>query len=316
MPNSLASLLVLLAALAWDWFLGEPPVSVHPVVWMGRLVEGWKKVAPRRGRLRQLLYGLLAVLVSVGGVLGLAGVGLGWWRSGGGLPGLLLEVYLLKGCFSIRMLAAEGHKIGDLLKQGNLGAARYSMRSLVSRDTSALNEEEICGAAIESVTENSTDSVVAPLCFYLLLGVPGVLAYRMANTFDSMIGYRGQYEYLGKAAARLDDILNFLPARLTALLLVVSAPLYGGNRAEAWRIVRRDHAKTASPNAGWTMAAMAGALEVRLVKVGHYALGDPARLLQPGMIGQAIAALYIVSAEVVGIYASIVVSYQLLVVSL
>ncbi len=228
--------------------------------------------------------------------------GLGLLRDWFSPAAIVVEAYLLKGCLSIRMLADEGLKIRRLLKLDKLVEARYAMRSLVSRDTSLLDSQQICGAAIESVTENATDSLVAPLCFFALLGVPGVLAYRLAQTFDSMIGYRGKYEYLGKAAARLDDILNFIPARLTALLLILSAAWYRGDRANAWRIARRDHRLTASPNAGWTMAAMAGALRVQLVKVGHYSLGDPTDLLQPGLINRSVAALYIVSAEVVGLF--------------
>ncbi len=296
----------MLLALAWDALLGEPPMRLHPVVWMGRLVEGWKRFAPANGRLWPFLYGLVAVGLSVGGLLALSLVGL---ESLAKLNSFLVygvQVYLLKGCFSLKMLADEGLKIRRLLDGGELEKARYAMRSLVSRDTTTLSAEEVCGAAIESVVENSTDSVVAPWLFYFLLGVPGALAYRLANTFDSMIGYRGRYEYLGKAAARLDDLLNLLPARLTALLLVVSAPLYRGNRAGAARIARRDHAKTASPNAGWTMAALAGALGVRLVKVGHYELGDPVRPLQPGLINRALAALYLVSVEVVALYGLVV----------
>ncbi|HEX2911770.1 MAG TPA: cobalamin biosynthesis protein [Chloroflexia bacterium] len=304
MPSPLEGLLVFFAALAFDQLAGEPPTQLHPVVWMGRLVELWKRFAPQKGRSAQLLYGLVAVLVSAGGLLWLSWYGLGWLRNFNLPLAIALEIFLFKGCFSLRMLGQEGLKIGGLLKQNELAAARYEMRSLVSRDTSELEAEEICGAAIESVTENSTDSFIAPLCFYLLLGVPGALAYRCVNTFDSMIGYRGKYEYLGKAAARLDDILNYLPARLAALLLIVSAPWYRGDRKLAWQIARRDHAKTASPNAGWTMAAMAGALRVRLVKVGHYSLGDsyPDHPLKPALINRAVAALYLSAAQMIALY--------------
>ncbi len=296
---------MLLLALAWDIALGEPLARWHPVVWMGWLVEGWKRLAPREGRVWPFVYGLLIVLISVGAVFSLSWLALSWMRRVDRIVPSIFEVFLLKSCFSLKMLGDEGLKIRRLLSKGDLAAARYEMRSLVSRDTSELDETQICGAAIESVTENSTDSVIAPLFFYALLGVPGALAYRLVNTFDSMIGYRGRYEYLGKAAARLDDLLNYLPARLGAVLLIVSARWYRGNRARAWQIARRDHRKIASPNAGWTMAAMAGALGVRLQKVGHYDLGDAQAdtPLRPGLINRAVAALYIVSAEVVALYA-------------
>ena len=296
--------LVLVLALAYDQIWGEPPNRLHPVVWMGRLVEAWKRFAPRQGRWWPFLYGLMAVVLSVGGLGGLSWWGLELLRANLSWLALPVEAFLLKGCFSVRMLADEGLKIRRLLVLGRPDEARYALRSLVSRDTTTLDATQICGAAIESVTENSTDSFVAPLCFFVVLGVPGALAYRLAQTFDSMIGYRGQYEYLGKAAARLDDALNYLPARLTAILLVLSANLYRGDRPNAWRIARRDHARTASPNAGWTMAAMAGALHVQLTKVGHYSLGDPEpdRPMRPGLINRAVAALYIVAAEIVVLY--------------
>jgi adenosylcobinamide-phosphate synthase len=303
------NMLILLLAVIFDTFIGEPPAKIHPVVWLGRLVEIWKRFAPTRNSNIQLLYGLLAVLLSAGGVL-YATNGLLWFL--GSLSEWLavaVAAFLLKGCFSIRMLGEEGLKIRRLLQQKDLSAARYGLRSLVSRDTSSLSEDEICGAAIESVAENTTDSVVSPLLFYMILGVPGALCYRLLNTFDSMIGYRGKYEYLGKAAARLDDILNWLPARLTAWLLVLNAPLYGGNRSNARRILRRDRWRTASPNAGWTMAAMAGALEVRLTKRGHYALGDDLRPMYPDLILATVKALYLVSFEIICCYTLLVLAF-------
>src|SRR5436305_5270583 len=134
---------------------------------------------------------------------------------------------------------------------------------------------------------NLSDSVVAPLFYYVLFGVPGAAAYRLFNTFDAMVGYHGEYEYLGKVAARLDDVLNLIPARVTALLIIVLTPLFGGNRRAAWRIYRRDAHKTESPNAGHPMAAMAGALELRLEKVNHYVLCDASQAVTPGHIQQA-----------------------------
>ena len=128
-------------------------------------------------------------------------------------------------------------------------------------------------SAIESVAEGLCDSVVAPLFYFLIFGLPGAFAYRAINTLDSMIGYRGKYEYLGKFAARLDDVLNYIPARLAFLFIVIAASLKKMGR-EAWQVARRDHTQTSSPNAGWPMAAMAGALHVRLEKPGHYVLGD------------------------------------------
>jgi adenosylcobinamide-phosphate synthase len=185
------------------------------------------------------------------------------------------------------MLAEAGRSVRLALERGDLTAARHALGNLVSRDRSELTAELAGAAAIESLAENLSDSIVAPLFYYTLFGLPGAAAYRLFNTCDSMLGYHGRYEYLGKAAARFDDALNLLPARLTALLIIVLAPLYGGNQWTAWRIWRRDSRRTASPNAGHPMAAAAGALGIQLEKVDHYILGDTEKAISPQSIQQA-----------------------------
>jgi adenosylcobinamide-phosphate synthase len=314
LPLPLYYLSVLALALAFDLIFGEPSALLHPVIWMGRLVKLWDRFAPSKGPALQFIYGLVMVLVSVGGLFALTWWGLGWLRVNLFFVALPLEAYLLKGCFSLKMLGEVGLKIRHLLKSGKLDEARFEMRSLVSRDTSGLDEGLIIAATVESVAENTTDSFVAPLFFFALLGAPGALAYRLTNTFDSMVGYRGKYEYLGKASARLDDLLNLVPARLTALLLVLSAGWYKGNRQNAWRIMLRDSRNTASPNAGWTMAAMAGALQVRLEKLGHYRLGDDQTPVSLAHINRSVAALYIIALEITTLFTvnAVLISFILL----
>ena len=161
---------------------------------------------------------------------------------------------------------------------------------------------------MESVSENMTDSFSAPWLFFALFGLPGAVAYRAINTLDSMIGYRGEYEFLGKVSARLDDLLNWIPARLTGLLLVLSSLfLPGQNAGGAWRTMWRDHSRTQSPNAGWTMSAMAGALGVELEKVGHYRLGDNTRPVKAHDITQSIRSMYLVA--VLGLAVALAVTY-------
>jgi adenosylcobinamide-phosphate synthase len=162
------------------------------------------------------------------------------------------------------------------------------MRSLVSRDTSELEKTSLVAATVESVAENTCDSFVAPLFYFLFLGLPGAIAYRVCNTLDAMIGYHGEYEYLGKFAARVDDVLNFIPARLTALIMVVATCLSRKDMGRAWSIMLRDHNKTESPNAGWTMAVAAGALNMQLEKAGHYRLGDAGASLSPRTISSGV----------------------------
>ncbi|MBA2393242.1 MAG: cobalamin biosynthesis protein CobD [Ktedonobacteraceae bacterium] len=273
-------------ALGFD-FLGEPPAAWHPVVWYGKLIQKLEHAAPAQP-LAQFFYGIGMLILATPAAL-LPTSAIHWLarriRTGTRLRkvrfvlSVLLEGMALKPFFALRMLAEAGHKVRECLEQDDLAAARQALQALVSRDRSQLTAELVSAAVIESLAENLSDSVVAPLFYYLLFGLPGAATYRLLNTFDSMIGYHGRYEYLGKAAAHVDDLLNFLPARLTALLIVVCAPLFGGNRGKALSIWRRDAQKTASPNAGQPMAAAAGALGLQLEKVGHYTLGDRERTI-------------------------------------
>jgi adenosylcobinamide-phosphate synthase len=162
------------------------------------------------------------------------------------------------------------------------------MPALVSRETQNMGGPEVVSATVESVAENTCDSVVAPLFYFLLFGVPGAVVYRVVNTWDAMIGYHGEYEYSGKFAAKLDDILNFIPARITGLLLVMAAYLCRKDGKNAWRVMLRDHGNTESPNAGWPMSAAAGALRTQLQKAGCYRLGNINNPLSPELIASGI----------------------------
>lgn len=261
----------LLLALALDLGAGEPPARIHPVVGMGKLVELFARRAPEGPR-RELAYGAASVGVATLVPALVAKVLLG--RLGPWPLRLVAEAWLLKTCFAYRALEEEARSVAERLAGGDLPAAREELRALVSRDRSGLDESLISAAAIESLAENLSDGFVAPLLAYSVGGLPAALFYRAANTADSMIGYRGEYEHLGKAAARLDDILNILPARLTSMLLVAVS---GTDFREAWRALMRDHNSTESPNAGWPMAAAAGSLGVSLRKPGGYHLNAEAR---------------------------------------
>jgi adenosylcobinamide-phosphate synthase len=192
-----------------------------------------------------------------------------------GTLGLLSEAYILKTAIGLRGLSLAGEEVQRALEAGDLPEARRLLSwHLVSRDTSQLSAAQVAGATVESVAENASDGVLAPLFYYALGGLPAALAYRYSNTGDAMLGYHdAEREWLGKSPARWDDLLNLIPARLTALLLIALSPLVGADRARALAIWRRDARTTASPNAGHPMSAMAGALGVALEKVGHYHLG-------------------------------------------
>jgi adenosylcobinamide-phosphate synthase len=204
-----------------------------------------------------------------------------------GWLGVAISAALLKTTFAWRELIRTGERVRRELEGEEQDAARHDLRALVSRDTTQLDTPLLAAAAIESLAENASDSFVAPLFYYQLFGLPGAFVYRAVNTMDAMIGYHGQYEFLGKLPARLDDALNLIPSRLTALLLVIASRLAGSSPHRACAVLRRDHARTASPNAGYPMSAVAGALDVRLEKVGYYRLNENGRAPEPADIHRA-----------------------------
>ena len=286
---------VILLAILLDLIGREMPARLHPTVWMGRTIRLVERSAPRTRVGGLVVGGLMALLIP-------AFWASAAWLSAWGLKELHPLAYLLGGAvllkstFAVGMLHRVAAKTRSLVVSGDLPALRENMRSLVSRDVSAMGSQQAVAATVESVSENTTDSFIGPWLAFALFGLPGAFAYRAINTLDSMVGYRGEYEYLGKAAARLDDLVNLAPARLTALLLATGSALLPGQRAAgAWRIMWRDHSRTASPNAGWTMSGMAGALGVALEKEGHYRLGDADRSLEAADITRAVHSMYFIA---------------------
>jgi adenosylcobinamide-phosphate synthase len=263
---------VLAAAIAIDLLFGEPPAALHPVVLFGRAIRALERRAPAGSPGGQLAFGF-GMTMAVAGGASLAALAVE--RTSRRSPvGFVASAVLLKSLFSVRMLLYATERVRRSLAEGNLDAAREATRWLVSRDTNTLSASLVTAAAIESLAENLTDSALAPWLAYAGFGLPGAAAYRALNTLDSMVGYRGRYEYLGKAAARGDDLANLIPARLGAALIAVPAPLAPGKPRQSIATAVRHHRRTASPNAGWTMAAMAGALRVQLEKTGAYRLGQ------------------------------------------
>lgn len=269
----------MLVAVALDLTLGDPPNRWHPVAWLGRLI-GWGRCRLERGSRGRLLASGAFLALGIAVIAAVAG----WLVATAPCPGIpcppaigvIWEGIALKMAISLRGLFSAARQVGADLRRGDLAAARGAVgMHLVSRPTGGLSCSQVASAAIESIAENLTDAVIAPLCFYLVGGVPGAYLYRAVNTADAMIGYRtGSLEMLGKAVARLDDLLNWIPARVAGLAIVAGAGLAGAGARGGWRMMLRDHGLTASPNAGWTMAAMAGALGVALEKPGAYRLGE------------------------------------------
>lgn len=264
---------VLLAALLLDWLLGEPPNRAHPVVWMGSAIAALRRRAPKQGNAVQFIYG---GMIAFGGSALVWGVGRLADLLAQRLPvplDWLAQAWLLKTTFSLRGLNQAALDVERALRADDVPEARRLLSwHLVSRDTTTLDAALVASAAIGSLAENTSDSIVAPLLAYAVGGIPAAMAYRYVNTGDALLGYRdAEREWLGKLPARLDDLLNLIPSRLTALLFVALSP-------RAWPVWRRDGHKTASPNAGQPMSAMAGALDVELEKVGYYRLNAGAKL--------------------------------------
>ena len=310
----------LLAVLWGDRFLGSllMPLVVHPVVLVGKLITTLNGSIPEacfqldkpiHGLLCGCLLFLVTVSVSVGTagcVLMLPSMMLHWWGATNGVNNdatcpnnndgwpvhffaesitWCLHVFLLRGSLSLQLLCNVALQMAHFLERGQLRQSRLQLSWLCSRDPSDLRSDELAGATLESLSENLSDSVVSPLFFYVLFGPLGSFAFRVINTLDSRVGYRGPCEWVGKPSARCDDLLNLIPARLTSLLLVLAAALLqvgtsapsgtAGMIQRALGVAWQDAGQCDSPNAGWPMATFAGILEVRLEKRGQYSLNGP-----------------------------------------
>ncbi|MFC4076220.1 adenosylcobinamide-phosphate synthase CbiB [Salinithrix halophila] len=301
-----ASMLVL--AVLLDRWIGDPRWLPHPVIGMGWLITRVESMLRRmaaafrlKGKWPLRLVGCLFPLTVVGIVYGLA-VGLVGWVTGFSVwVGWVLEIILIATTIASKGLAEAGMDIFRALTQRDLPKARASLAMVVGRDTEHLDEPEVVRGAVETVAENIVDAVTSPLFFAAFGGAPLALAYRAVNTLDSMVGYKNErYLHLGWASARLDDLANWLPARLTLPAMLAALRFAGASPAKAWRIVRRDAAGHPSPNSGITEAAMAGGLGIQLGGTNHYQgrvsyrarLGDPCRPRERQDIDAAVQVLY------------------------
>ena len=265
---------LLALAYALDWLIGDPLWLPHPVRWMGRMINGGERLLRiiARNPTTELLAGLGLTII----VVTTFGIGswflLLWLRGVNPALAFVVPVYLAASTLAIRSLLDEAQTVRRFLVNGDLLSARQQVARIVGRDTQELDEPEVTRAVIETLAESASDGIVAPMFYLAIGGVPAALAYKAINTLDSMIGHRGKpYEFFGKCAARLDDVASFIPARVTALLLVCAAWTLQLDWRGALRILRRDGAKHKSPNAGRPEGAMAGALGVRVGGTNCYA---------------------------------------------
>lgn len=282
----------ILAAYIIDRLVGDPSAFPHPVVWIGKsislLEKGIRKVVVKEKTLK--LAGFLFPLIIAGGsyifvLLLLYGLNLISHSLA-----VTAEIWLISTTIATKGLGDAGMEVFRHLKNKDLDLARKSLGMIVGRDTGKLDEKEVARGAIETVAENIVDAIISPLCFALIGGAPMAMMYRAVNTLDSMIGYKNEkYQNLGWASARLDDLFNYLPARLTALIMLLSCAVKRLDVKKAWRMIRRDAKCHPSPNSGYPEAAIAGALHIQLGGTNYYfgieshraTMGDPLRQIEP-----------------------------------
>ena len=298
------TLLSVLLGFLIDCAIGDPYWLPHPVVLIGKLIslseKGLRRVFPKtdRGAFQAGL--IMAILVPI--------------LSAGVSFGILFGLYLLSPwayfamssimcwqCFAARCLAKEAQKVVKTLETDGLEAGRKQVSMLVGRDTDELSEEQVLKATVETVAENASDGVIAPMLFMLLFGAVGGFFYKAINTMDSMVGYKNdRYLYFGRAAAKLDDAANFIPARLSALAMIAAAPAFRLDGRNAFRIWKRDRRKHASPNSAQTESVAAGALHIELAGPASYfgrrvekpTLGDGDRPIEKADVGRTAKLMY------------------------
>ncbi|WP_048149700.1 adenosylcobinamide-phosphate synthase CbiB [Methanolacinia paynteri] len=288
--------LIIWLSLLADRVAGDPPNRYHPVAWLGRFIGWWGRPAVYPEKTRRFVGFFMGILTAVLFSLPffILDLYLPVWAA------IVVAPFLLKICLAWRCLEEHVASVEKALSQE--GGGRSEVGMLVSRDPDSLSEEEVLSAAYESMSENLTDSIVSPLFYYSLFGLGGAAFFRASNTMDAMLGYRDERIKIGWFPARLDDLLNFIPARLAGLSLVIWFAAKG-SLGDAWAVLKRDRKKRAGPNGGVTMSLIAGGCGIAFIKPGVYVIGDKKRsLIEAGAdIRDAVRAATIISAIILSL---------------
>lgn len=303
----MSQMITAIVAFLIDALIGDPRSKLHPVVLIGNLISLLEKILRCEvdSPAKKIFKG--GVLVSAVVVITLF-VGFAIETLSREVPSLAAQIFIqasvLSFMISPRSLSDAGREIFYLLEQDNLPRAREKVGWIVGRDTQNLNEAEVARATVETVAENTVDGIISPLFYFAVGGLPLAVAYRAINTMDSMLGYKNdKYIYFGRVAARLDDVANFIPARLTGLLFIVAAFVLRLDWRNAFNMMKRDASKHPSPNGGWAEATVAGALNIRLGGVNYYFgqphfrayMGEPNEILEATHILGVIRLMYTVT---------------------
>ena len=267
-------------ALLLDFLIGDPKTKYHPTAWIGKLIAVLVPFTRNNSPKKELFGGILIVfaVVAIVSILLVAldfGISLLTIDIVSLVVSIAVGSILLKTTIAIRGMQKHALSVVDALEKDDLDSARNHLSMIVKRNTKHLDKNHISSAVLESVSENTVDGITGPLFYYAIFGLPGAFVYRAINTIDSMVGYKTSlFRNIGWFGANCDTILNYIPSRLTGLVMILSALILGYNWKESFYIMRRDGKKLESPNAGFPIAALAGALGTKLEKINYYAVGD------------------------------------------
>ncbi|MGN6821790.1 MAG: cobalamin biosynthesis protein [Candidatus Nitrosocosmicus sp.] len=273
-------ILIIILSISFDYFIGEPPNRFHPVVWIGKGIDIFTKQIKKKdfakfkipekmsGSILALsltsILGVFAYVIIIQSVYTISTIAF-----------IFISVFILKSTFSVKAMDRHIKDILNDIKKKDIEKARYDLSKIVSRKTNTLSEEKILSASIECIAESFVDGILSPLLYYGILNIPGALMFRIINTLDSMIGYKDKYyKDIGWMSAKMDTLMNWIPARVSIIFLVLSSLVLKQDWKNAVLIYKRDGMKTESLNSGIPMSIIAGALKIQLEKIGHYKLGD------------------------------------------
>lgn len=274
------SLLIVFFALVLDFAVGDPKNKFHPTAWLGSLIAKLTPYTKNSSDNLEKLGGIFIVLISSGIVVSLMffldiGIKLITIDYMYIIISVIIGGVLLKTTIAIKGMEKHALAVVTALEQDNISSARDNLSMIVKRDTKNLDKNHVFSGVLESISENTVDGITGPLFYYAIFGLPGAFVYRVINTADSMIGYKTDiFKNVGWFGANCDKILNYIPSRLTGFIMILSAMILGNDWRRSYKIMIRDGRKTKSPNAGYPMAAIAGALGAKFEKIDHYSLGD------------------------------------------
>ena len=294
-------------AILLDFKFGDPKNKYHPTSWIGTLIAKLTPIAKNEHPIIEKFGGICIVTITSGlVVLLLFALNIGITLITIDYVSLIVSVIvgglLLKTTIAIHGMEKHAKSVLESLDEENLDMARNHLSMIVKRNTKNLDKNHVLSGVLESISENTVDGITGPLFYYALFGLPGAFVYRVINTADSMIGYKTDiFKNIGWFAATCDSILNYIPSRLTGLVMIISAAILHNNWKESYKIMIRDGKKTESPNAGYPMAALAGALETKFEKINHYKLGDGETVLTKEHVHSAISIMKLTSVLFFGI---------------